>query len=182
MARIEYVPLPPPQTPEALGLYLQNELQRIATIVGGISERYNTGLFIATPPATLAGVSTTPVILNIFDTVRADEDSISADETTGIITFDNEGRYTFNYSGSVESDANNTTVTIGVYISGTLLAGTEQDVFLKTASEPIPVGFTISGNVTKGQTLELRGNVASGTVTLSFGLFLIDVSGRFVGA
>ena len=39
--RIEYIPLPPIPNPtvEELQLYLQNELQRIAEILGEISER-----------------------------------------------------------------------------------------------------------------------------------------------
>lgn len=42
---MSYIPAPPPSKPEALGLYLQNELQVIATLLealqeGQIQERY----------------------------------------------------------------------------------------------------------------------------------------------
>ena len=37
-SRIEYVPLPPPTQVESLGLYVQNELVRIAQNLGDLSE------------------------------------------------------------------------------------------------------------------------------------------------
>ena len=52
--RLEYVPLPPPQNMEAYPVYINNELQRIARFIGGISEVHETGMFLATAGATMA--------------------------------------------------------------------------------------------------------------------------------
>lgn len=168
--RAEYVPLPPPQNVEGLPIYLQNELQRIARLLGGISERHSIGMYLSATSDTIASVSSTPVVIDIFDTVSGSATGIAADGSSSF-TFNTELDYTLTFACSLSSSSGggggSTETTVGVYKNGTLVQGTNHTVTHTSGSHTAAVSITAVGKAVAGDVLDFRVS-SSSTSTITF--------------
>ena len=166
--RAEYVPLPPPQNVEGLPIYLQNELQRIARLLGGISERHSIGMYLSATSDTIASVSSTPVVIDIFDTVSGSATGIAADGSSSF-TFNTELDYTLTFACSLSSSGGGGSAqsTVGVYKNGTLVQGTNHTVTHTSGSHTAAVSITAVGKAVAGDVLDFRVS-SSSTSTVTF--------------
>jgi len=177
--RIEYVPMPPPQDVEGLSPYLHNELQRIARLLGGVSEVHDSGMFLATSGATMS-LTTTPLTITAYDTVRADQEGIFASPTGGTFTFLSDSRYRLNFSANISHQSGGQTdTTIGVYINNVLQAGTEHTLNFN-GSHYLPVSFTAKGTAERGDVITIKMAMDSGTSTLTFNILDVDIEGKSI--
>lgn len=177
--RLEYVPLPPPQDMEAYPVYINNELQRIARFLGGISETHETGMFLATSGTTMA-LSTTPATVTAYDTVRADEEGMTASHSAGTITFLSDSKYTLTFSANVKRHGGGSSpAAIGVYLNGSLVAGTLHTMNF-SGSDYLPISFTSNGTVSAGQVLSIKMYLTSGTTDVTFDTLDVNVTGKAI--
>jgi len=175
--RAEYVPLPPPQNIESIPLYLQNELQRIARMLGGISERHSVGMYLAAASDTISSVSSTPVVIDSFDTLSGNATGIAAN-TDGTLTFNAGLDYTITLSGDCyASGGGSTTMTIGLYSDGTLVPGSNTSFTHSSGSNANAISITVSGSAVAGDVLDFRVS-ADSTVNVTFSNMSIHVSGQ----
>lgn len=177
--RLEYVPLPPPQDMEAYPVYINNELQRIARFLGGISETHETGMFLSTGGATMS-LSTTPATITAYNTVRADEEGITSSHSAGTITFLSDSKYTLTFSANIKRHGGGTSpAAIGVYLDGSLVAGTLHTMNF-SGSDYLPISFTSNGTVSAGQVLSLKMYLTSGTTSVTFDALDVNVTGKAI--
>lgn len=177
--RLEYVPLPPPQNMEAYPVYINNELQRIARFLGGLSEVHETGMFLGTSGATVA-LSTTPTTITAYDTVRADEEGMTASHSAGTITFLSDSRYTLTFSANVKRHGGGSSAAIiGLYINNTLVAGTQHTIDF-SGSQYLPISFSSNGTVNAGQVLTVKMSLAAGTTDVTFDIIDLNVTGKAI--
>ena len=177
--RLEYVPLPPPQDMEAYPVYINNELQRIARFLGGISETHETAMFLATSGTTMA-LSTTPATVTAYDTVRADEEGMTASHSAGTITFLSDSKYTLTFSANVKRHGGGSSpAAIGVYLNGSLVAGTLHTMNF-SGSDYLPISFTSNGTVSAGQVLSIKMYLTSGTTDVTFDTLDVNVTGKAI--
>jgi hypothetical protein len=177
--RLEYVPLPPPQDMEAYPVYINNELQRIARFLGGISETHETGMFLATSGTTMA-LSTTPATITAYNTVRADEEGMTASHSAGTITFLSDSKYTLTFSANVKRHGGGSSpAAIGVYLNGSLVAGTLHTMNF-SGSDYLPISFTSNGTVSAGQVLSIKMYLTSGTTDVTFDTLDVNVTGKAI--
>jgi hypothetical protein len=177
--RLEYMPLPPPQDMEAYPVYINNELQRIARFLGGISETHETGMFLATSGATMS-LSTTPAPITAYDTVRADEEGITSSHSAGTITFLSDSKYTLTFSANVKRHGGGSSpAAIGVYLNGSLVAGTLHTMNF-SGSDYLPISFTSNGTVSAGQVITVKMYLTSGTTAVTFDTLDVNVTGKAI--
>lgn len=177
--RLEYVPLPPPQNMEAYPVYINNELQRIARFLGGISEIHETGMFLGATGATMA-VTTSPTTITAYDTVRADEEGMMASHSAGTITFLSDSKYTLTFSANVKRHGGGSAAAIiGVFLDGTLIAGTHHTLDFN-GSNYIPISFSSNGTVNAGQVITVKMSLASGTTDVTFDTIDLNVKGKAI--
>lgn len=177
--RLEYVPLPPPQNMEAYPVYINNELQRIARFLGGISEIHETGMFLATSGATMA-LTTSPATITAYDTVRADEEGMTASHSAGTITFLSDSKYTLTFSANVKRHGGGSSAAIiGVFLDGTLIAGTHHTLDFN-GSNYRPISFSSNGTVNAGQVITVKMSLASGTTDVTFDTIDLNVRGKAI--
>lgn len=177
--RLEYMPLPPPQNIEAYPVYINNELQRIARFIGGISEVHETGMFLATSGATMA-LSATPTTITAYDTVRVDEEGMTASHSAGTITFLSDSRYTLTFSANVKRHGGGSSAAIiGLYLNGTLVAGTQHTIDF-SGSQYLPISFSSNGTVSAGQVLTVKMSLATGTTDVTFDIIDLNVTGKAI--
>ena len=177
--RFEYVPLPPPQDINGMPVYVQNELQRIARFIGGLSEVHATGMFLATSGATMA-LTTTPTIITAYDTVRVDEEGMTASHSAGTITFLSDSKYTLTFSANVKRHGGGSSAAIiGLYLDGTLISGTQHTIDF-SGSQYLPISFSSNGTVSAGQVLTLKMSIASGTTDVTFDTLDVNVTGKSI--
>jgi hypothetical protein len=177
--RIEYVPMPPPQDIEGISPYLQNELQRIARFLGGLSEIHDSGMFLSTEGATMA-LTTTPATITAYDTVREDEEGLIADKDAGTFTFLSDSRYRLNFSANMgHHSGGQTDTTIGVYINDVLQAGTEHTLNFN-GSHYLPISFAAKGIAQAGDVVEIKMAMDSGTSTVTFNILDVDIEGKAI--
>ena len=81
--RFEYVPLPPPQDINGMPVYVQNELQRIARFIGGLSEVHESGLIADTTAGTFTFLSTSRFKL-AFSASVSDQGGGSSEHHIGV--------------------------------------------------------------------------------------------------
>lgn len=177
--RLEYMPLPPPQDMEAYPVYINNELQRIARFLGGISETHETGMFLATSGATMA-LSTTPSTITAYDTVRADEEGITSSHSAGTITFLSDSKYTLTFSANIKRHGGGSSpAAIGVYLDGSLVAGTLHTMNF-SGSDYLPISFTSNGTVNAGQVITVKMYLTTGTTDVTFDTLDVNVTGKAI--
>ena len=177
--RLEYMPLPPPQDMDAYPVYINNELQRIARFLGGISETHETGMFLATSGATMA-LSTTPATITAYDTVRADEEGITSSHSAGTITFLSDSKYTLTFSANIKRHGGGSSpAAIGVYLNGSLVAGTLHTMNF-SGSDYLPISFTSNGTVNAGQVITVKMYLTSGTTAVTFDTLDVNVTGKAI--
>tara|TARA_R110002153_G_scaffold184545_1_gene337720 strand:- start:7456 stop:7998 length:543 start_codon:yes stop_codon:yes gene_type:complete len=177
--RLEYMPLPPPQNIEAYPVYINNELQRIARFIGGISEVHETGMFLATSGATMA-LSTTPTTITAYDTVRVDEEGMTASHSAGTITFLSDSKYTLTFSANIKRHGGGSSAAIiGVFLDGTLISGTHHTLDFNGSSY-IPISFSSNGAVNAGQVITVKMSLASGTTDVTFDTIDLNVTGKAI--
>lgn len=177
--RLEYMPLPPPQDMEAYPVYINNELQRIARFLGGISETHETGMFLATSGATMA-LSTTPTTITAYDTVRADEEGITSSHSAGTITFLSDSKYTLTFSANIKRHGGGSSpAAIGVYLDGSLVAGTLHTMNF-SGSDYLPISFTSNGTVNAGQVITVKMYLTTGTTDITFDTLDVNVTGKAI--
>ena len=177
--RLEYMPLPPPQDMEAYPVYINNELQRIARFLGGISETHETGMFLATSGATMS-LSTTPAPITAYDTVRADEEGITSSHSAGTITFLSDSKYTLTFSANIKRHGGGSSpAAIGVYLNGSLVAGTLHTMNF-SGSDYLPISFTSNGTVSAGQVITVKMYLTSGTTDVTFDTLDVNVTGKAI--
>lgn len=177
--RLEYMPLPPPQDMEAYPVYINNELQRIARFLGGISETHETGMFLATSGATMA-LSTTPTTITAYDTVRADEEGITSSHSAGTITFLSDSKYTLTFSANIKRHGGGSSpAAIGVYLDGSLVAGTLHTMNF-SGSDYLPISFTSNGTVNAGQVITVKMYLTTGTTDVTFDTLDVNVTGKAI--
>lgn len=177
--RLEYMPLPPPQDMEAYPVYINNELQRIARFLGGISETHETGMFLATSGATMA-LSTTPTTITAYDTVRADEEGITSSHSAGTITFLSDSKYTLTFSANIKRHGGGSSpAAIGVYLNGSLVAGTLHTMNF-SGSDYLPISFTSNGTVNAGQVITVKMYLTTGTTDVTFDTLDVNVTGKAI--
>jgi len=177
--RLEYMPLPPPQDMEAYPVYINNELQRIARFLGGISETHETGMFLGTSGATMA-LSTTPATITAYNTVRADEEGITSSHSAGTITFLSDSKYTLTFSANVKRHGGGSSpAAIGVYLNGSLVAGTLHTMNF-SGSDYLPISFTSNGTVSAGQVITVKMYLTSGTTAVTFDTLDVNVTGKAI--
>lgn len=177
--RLEYMPLPPPQDMDAYPVYINNELQRIARFLGGISETHETGMFLATSGATMA-LSTTPATITAYDTVRADEEGITSSHSAGTITFLSDSKYTLTFSANIKRHGGGSSpAAIGVYLNGSLVAGTLHTMNF-SGSDYLPISFTSNGTVSAGQVITVKMYLTSGTTDVTFDTLDVNVTGKAI--
>ena len=177
--RLEYMPLPPPQNMEAYPVYINNELQRIARFLGGISEVHETGMFLGATGATMA-VTTSPATITAYDTVRVDEEGMTASHSAGTITFLSDSRYTLTFSANVKRHGGGSSAAIiGLYLNGTLVAGTQHTIDF-SGSQYLPISFSSNGTVNAGQVLTVKMSLASGTTDVTFDIIDLNVTGKAI--
>lgn len=176
--RAEYVPLPPPQNIESIPLYLQNELQRIARMLGGISERHAVGMYLAAASDTISSVSSTPVVIDSFDTLSGSATGIAAN-TNGTITFNAGLDYTITLSGdcTVSGGGGSATMTIGLYNEDTLVPGSGVSFTHLSGNHANAISITASASAVAGDVLDFRVS-ADSTVDVTFSNMSIHVSGQ----
>lgn len=175
--RAEYVPLPPPQSIESIPLYLQNELQRIARMLGGISERHSVGMYLDAASDTINSVSSTPVVIDSFDTLSGSATGIVSN-TDGTLTFNAGLDYTVTLSGDcTASGGGSTTMTIGLYNDGTLVAGSNTSFTHSSGSNANAISITVSGSAVAGDVLDFRVS-ADSSVNITFSNMSIQISGQ----
>lgn len=177
--RLEYMPLPPPQDMDAYPVYINNELQRIARFLGGISETHETGMFLATSGATMA-LSTTPATITAYDTVRADEEGITSSHSAGTITFLSDSKYTLTFSANIKRHGGGSSpAAIGVYLDGSLVAGTLHTMNF-SGSDYLPISFTSNGTVNAGQVITVKMYLTTGTTDVTFDTLDVNVTGKAI--
>ena len=177
--RLEYMPLPPPQDMEAYPVYINNELQRIARFIGGISEVHETGMFLATSGATMA-LTTSPATITAYDTVRADEEGMTASHSAGTITFLSDSKYTLTFSANVKRHGGGSSAgVIGLYLNGTLIAGTHHTLDFN-GSNYIPISFSSNGTVNAGQVITVKMSLTSGTTNVTFDTIDLNITGKAI--
>ena len=177
--RLEYMPLPPPQDMDAYPVYINNELQRIARFLGGISETHETGMFLATSGATMA-LSTTPTTITAYDTVRADEEGITSSHSAGTITFLSDSKYTLTFSANIKRHGGGSSpAAIGVYLDGSLVAGTLHTMNF-SGSDYLPISFTSNGEVSAGQVITVKMYLTTGTTDVTFDTLDVNVTGKAI--
>ena len=177
--RLEYMPLPPPQDMDAYPVYINNELQRIARFLGGISETHETGMFLSTSGATMA-LSTTPATITAYNTVRADEEGITSSHSAGTITFLSDSKYTLTFSANIKRHGGGSSpAAIGVYLNGSLVAGTLHTMNF-SGSDYLPISFTSNGTVSAGQVLTVKMYLTSGTTDITFDTLDVNVTGKAI--
>lgn len=177
--RLEYMPLPPPQDMDAYPVYINNELQRIARFLGGISETHETGMFLATSGATMA-LSTTPTTITAYDTVRADEEGITSSHSAGTITFLSDSKYTLTFSANIKRHGGGSSpAAIGVYLNGSLVAGTLHTMNF-SGSDYLPISFTSNGTVNAGQVITVKMYLTTGTTDVTFDTLDVNVTGKAI--
>lgn len=177
--RLEYMPLPPPQDMDAYPVYINNELQRIARFLGGISETHETGMFLATSGATMA-LSTTPATITAYDTVRADEEGITSSHSAGTITFLSDSKYTLTFSANIKRHGGGSSpAAIGVYLNGSLVAGTLHTMNF-SGSDYLPISFTSNGTVNAGQVITVKMYLTTGTTDVTFDTLDVNVTGKAI--
>ena len=165
MSQLEYVPLPPPQDLEDLNKYLNTELQRISQVLVAATSRSRGQMYLATPPATDTVNTATTNTVTQYDTVGITDD-MTVNAATGELTLLQDGIYEFIFETTVSIDANNVTVTFDITEDGTPLPGLSSSVFLKTATESIPITITGLGTTTRGKkiSVEVRHNSGANRV------------------
>tara|TARA_R110000772_G_scaffold54352_2_gene124120 strand:+ start:80 stop:583 length:504 start_codon:yes stop_codon:yes gene_type:complete len=164
---------------EAYPVYINNELQRIARFIGGISEVHETGMFLATSGATMA-LSTTPTTITAYDTVRVDEEGMTASHSAGTITFLSDSRYTLTFSANVKRHGGGSSAAIiGLYLNGTLVAGTQHTIDF-SGSQYLPISFSSNGTVNAGQVLTIKMSLATGTTDVTFDIIDLNVTGKAI--
>jgi hypothetical protein len=164
---------------EAYPVYINNELQRIARFLGGISETHETGMFLATSGTTMA-LSTTPATITAYDTVRADEEGMTASHSAGTITFLSDSKYTLTFSANVKRHGGGSSpAAIGVYLNGSLVAGTLHTMNF-SGSDYLPISFTSNGTVSAGQVLSIKMYLTSGTTDVTFDTLDVNVTGKAI--
>ena len=177
--RLEYMPLPPPQDMEAYPVYINNELQRIARFLGGISETHETGMFLSTSGATMA-LNTTPATITAYNTVRADEEGMTASHSAGTITFLSDSKYTLTFSANVKRHGGGSSpAAIGVYLDGSLVAGTLHTMNF-SGSDYLPISFTSNGTVSAGQAITVKMYLTTGTTDVTFDTLDVNVTGKAI--
>lgn len=177
--RLEYMPLPPPQDMDAYPVYINNELQRIARFLGGISETHETGMFLSTSGATMA-LSTTPATITAYNTVRADEEGITSSHSAGTITFLSDSKYTLTFSANIKRHGGGSSpAAIGVYLNGSLVAGTLHTMNF-SGSDYLPISFTSNGTVSAGQVITVKMYLTSGTTDVTFDTLDVNVTGKAI--
>ena len=177
--RLEYMPLPPPQDMEAYPVYINNELQRIARFLGGISETHETGMFLSTSGATMA-LNTTPATITAYNTVRADEEGMTASHSAGTITFLSDSKYTLTFSANVKRHGGGSSpAAIGVYLDGSLVAGTLHTMNF-SGSDYLPISFTSNGTVNAGQVITVKMYLTTGTTDVTFDTLDVNVTGKAI--
>lgn len=177
--RLEYMPLPPPQDMEAYPVYINNELQRIARFLGGISEIHETGMFLSTAGATMA-LTTTPTTITAYDTVRADEEGMTASHSAGTITFLSDSKYTLTFSANVKRHGGGSSAAIiGLYLNGTLISGTQHTIDF-SGSQYLPISFSSNGTVNAGQAITVKMSLASGTTDVTFDTLDLNIVGKAI--
>lgn len=175
---IEYIPLPPPQNPEGMATYLNNELLRLSQAISAISTTARGSLYLAATSATQV-IGTTPALLTVFDT-EIDPASIDVNITTDSITALFRGAYSSTVDMTVSTGSNNVTMNFSIYINGAPLASGAASVFAKTSGEPVSLSLTAAGQVPRGGKLEVFASVASGSETLTFTRLRWGVSGTAI--
>jgi hypothetical protein len=164
---------------EAYPVYINNELQRIARFLGGISETHETGMFLATSGATMA-LSTTPTTITAYDTVRADEEGITSSHSAGTITFLSDSKYTLTFSANIKRHGGGSSpAAIGVYLDGSLVAGTLHTMNF-SGSDYLPISFTSNGTVNAGQVITVKMYLTTGTTDVTFDTLDVNVTGKAI--
>lgn len=169
--------MPPPQEMSALPVYLQNELQRISRLLGGINEVQDSGMFLATSGASMA-LTATPTTITAYDTIRADEEGLEADKDDGTFTFLSASKYRLNFNASV-AKAQNATIITGVYINDNLVSGT-QHTLNASGSHNLPISFSTKGTANAGDVVKVKTALSTGTGTLIFDILDVDIEGKSI--
>ena len=176
--RFEYVPLPPPQDINGMPVYVQNELQRIARFIGGLSEVHESGMYLSAAGAgTTMALTTTPTTITAFDTVNSYEEGLIGNTTAGTFTFLSTSRFKLNFSASISDQGGGSAEHhIGVYLNNTLIQPTHSITF--TGSAYTQMSFMIQNTAQAGDVITLRMSTTSGTDTATFASIDVDVEGK----
>jgi hypothetical protein len=130
-------------------------------------------LTIAGAPDNIVSVSTTPILVDIFDQITAQSidvnlsGSAAALSPTYDITFGADGVYQLQFFASFSLNLNNRLVKFTPHIDGS--PGTvEVDRFVATGADTGVVAMNAIIPMTAGQKLDMRVNIDSGSATLTF--------------
>mgnify|MGYP003636276393 CR=1 FL=1 len=134
---IEYIPLPPPQNPEGMATYLNNELLRLSQAISAISTTARGSLYLAASSATQV-IGTTPALLTVFDT-EIDPASIDVNITTDSITALFRGA---SGAASVFAKTSGEPVSLSLTAAGQVPRGGKLEVFASVASGSETLTFT----------------------------------------
>lgn len=176
--RFEYVPLPPPQDINGMPVYIQNELQRIARFLGGISEIHDGGMYLATAGATM-DLTTTPEIITAYDTVNAYTEGVVCDTDAGTFTFISPSRARLDFSMSLNDQGGGQLPSfVGVYLNDVLVEPNYTVTF--TGSQYSQLSFSLKGTAAIGDVVTIRMSKESGTSTATFQRIRADIEGKAI--
>lgn len=176
--RFEYVPLPPPQDINGMPVYVQNELQRIARFLGGLSEVHDGGLYLATAGATM-DLTETPQTLVAYDSINAFTEGVECDPDAGTFTFLSASRARLDFSISLSDQGGGTTPTIvGVYLNDVLVPPSFTINF--TGSHAHEFTFSLKGVAAAGDVVSIKMSKETGTSTAVFQRLRADIEGKAI--
>lgn len=147
------------------GATVTDALNTIAAV--GAVRNAPAGTMSGTTPDVQLLVSTTPVLIAVFDTAII-SDRVTVDTSGAKFTIQDAGRYLIGFNFACAPANNNTVITIGIHVNGSGTATVDIPILARTAGENvgIPFSFAVDGNAL--DTIDFRISIGSGTQTITF--------------